>query len=216
VTWSAIRQWLGARRIALAPLLFVLGGLLSGAVVLAVHDGAGHGANQSAGPSTSSPGDHGQSGMPNGRNGGLGRGGPGRGPGQDVRPWWKDPAMAHEVGLTKDQIAKIDRVYEQRQAQIKPKVDEYNKQRDELNRMMRERTAKPAEVEEQARRLSYPRLEIDVSRAKMLYEMSQVMTAEQNTRMRAMFDRMDQERDAMFKRYEQERARGRAGNPPQG
>ena len=124
--------------------------------------------------------------------------------------------MAHEVGLTKDQIAKIDRIYEQRQAQIKPKVDEYNKQRDELNRMMRERTAKPAEVEEQARRLSYPRLEIDVSRAKMLYEMSQAMTAEQNTRMRAMFDRMDQERDAMFKRYEQERARGRGGNPPQG
>jgi hypothetical protein len=44
--------------------------------------------------------------------------------------------------------------------------------------------------------------------------MSLVMTAEQNARMRAMFDRMDQEREAMFRRYEQERARGRSGNLP--
>jgi hypothetical protein len=123
--------------------------------------------------------------------------------------------MAREVGLTREQIAKIDRLYEQRQAQIKPKVDEYNKQLEELNRLTRERTAKPGEIEEQARRLSYPRLDIDVSRAKMLYEMTLVLTTDQYNRMRAMFARQDQEREAMFKRYDQERARGRGGNLPQ-
>ena len=75
--------------------------------------------------------------------------------------------------------------------------------------MIRERTARPGEVEAQARRLMYPRLDIDVSRTRMLYEMSLVMSADQNTKMRAMFDRLDQERRAMMERLEQERARGR-------
>ena len=123
--------------------------------------------------------------------------------------------MAKEVGLTRDQIAKIDKLYDQRQAQIKPKVDEYNRQLDELNRLTRERTAKPSEIEDQARRLSYPRIDVDVSRAKMLYEMTLVLNTDQYNRMRAMFARMDQEREASFKRYEQERARGRGGNLPQ-
>jgi len=140
---------------------------------------------------------------------------PGRGgPGQDVRPWWKDAGMAREVGLTPVQIAKIDRIFDQRQKQIKPKADEYTKIKADLDRMMRERTAKPEEVEEQARRLMYPRLDIDVSRWRMLYEMSLVMSVDQNTKMRAMFDRMDQERREALERLDQERARHGRGNLP--
>jgi Spy/CpxP family protein refolding chaperone len=138
----------------------------------------------------------------------------GRGPGQDVRPWWKDPLMAKEVGLTPVQVTKIDRIFDIRQKQIKAKADEYTKLKADLDRMMRERTAKPEEIEEQARRVMYPRLDIDVSRWRMLYEMSQVMSAEQNTRMRAMFDRLDQERRDALDRLDQERARRGRGNLP--
>ena len=72
--------------------------------------------------------------------------------------------------------------------------------------MMAERTVKPDEIEEQARRLSYPHLEIDISRFRMLYEILRVMTPEQIAKMNAMFER--------------ERGRGRGqngsgnGNPP--
>jgi hypothetical protein len=144
--------------------------------------------------------------------GGPAQPGSGRGPEVGgVRAWWKDPDMVKEVGLVTDQIGKIDRLYEQRQRQIKPMVDEYNKLNGELNLMLRERTAKPSEIEAQARRLMFPRYEIDVSRTKMLYEMSRVLSADQNTKLRAMFDRMDQERRAAMDKLEQERAKGRRG-----
>jgi len=136
------------------------------------------------------------------------------GPGQDVRPWWKDAVMAKEVGLTPAQIMKIDRIFEMRQKQIRAKADEYTKIKADLDRMMRERTAKPEEVEEQARRLMYPRFDIDVSRWRLLYEMSLVMSADQNARMRAMFDRLDQERREALDRLDQERGRRGRGNLP--
>jgi Spy/CpxP family protein refolding chaperone len=138
--------------------------------------------------------------------------GRGRGPGPgDVRAWWKDRDMAKEVGLSSVQIAKIDLLYEQRKKQIKSKVDEYNKLRDELERMLKERTAKPEDIENQAKKMMFPRYDIDVSRTKMLYEMSLVLSADQNTRFLAMFDRMDQERRAAMEKLEQERAKGRRG-----
>jgi Spy/CpxP family protein refolding chaperone len=132
----------------------------------------------------------------------------GRGsPGLDVRAWWKDPQMAKEVGLTPVQIQKIDHIYEQRQRQIRPWVDEYNRQKAELDRMMRERTARPEDIEAQARRLTYPHLDIDVSRIRLLYEMSRVLTAEQNAKLDAMFERERRDRD-------QGRGRGPGGNSP--
>ena len=138
--------------------------------------------------------------------------GPGRGPEVGgVRAWWKDPDMAKEVGLAADQIAKIDRLYDQRQKQIKPMVDEYTKLNGELNVMLRERTAKPSEIEALARRLMFPRYEIDVSRYKMLYEVSRVLSADQNNKLRAMFDRMDEQRRAAMEKLEKERAKGRRG-----
>jgi Spy/CpxP family protein refolding chaperone len=196
VTRNAISPSKSAR--ALSICLLLLGGAaLNGGVLVAIRSPQGAPQQSQPAPVPTAPQSPGE-----GRRGfgqdGSGRGGPA---GQDVRPWWKDPAMAREVGLTQAQIARIDRLYELRQKQIQPKADEYNRQKEELDRMMRERTAKPSEVEEQARRWTYPHLDIDVSRLKLLYEISLVMTPEQNSKMRAMFDR--------------ERAgRGRGGNAP--
>jgi Spy/CpxP family protein refolding chaperone len=133
------------------------------------------------------------------RSGGPGRGGP---EGQNVRAWWRNPEIAQEVGLTSAQIAKLDKLYEDRQKRIEPWVAEYKTQNAELNRMMRERTASPEEIAAQARRLMYPSLDIHVSRIRLLYEMGQVMTPGQNTKLRARFDRERRSR-------EQERAPGR-------
>ena len=125
------------------------------------------------------------------------RGGPSRsGPeGQNVRAWWRNPEIAQEVGLTSAQIAKLDKLYEDRQKRIEPWVAEYKTQNAELNRMMRERTASPEEIEAQARRLMYPSLDIHVSRLRLLYQMGQVMTPDQHTKLRARFDRERRSRE---------------------
>jgi Spy/CpxP family protein refolding chaperone len=112
--------------------------------------------------------------------------------------------MVKEVGLTPEQVSKIDKIYERRNKQIATQIEEYNKQHDELDRLVRERIVTPETVELQAQRMMPFRVAIDVSRIKMLYEMSRVMSTEQNDRFHAMFDRMGSDRD---------RGRGR-GNPP--
>jgi Spy/CpxP family protein refolding chaperone len=126
------------------------------------------------------------------RSGGPGRGGP---EGQNVRAWWRNPEIAQEVGLTSAQITKLDKLYVDRQKRIEPWVAEYKTQNAELNRMMRQGTASPEEIEAQARRLMYPILDIIVSRFRLLYEMGQVMTPEQNAKLRARFDRERRSRE---------------------
>ncbi len=144
---------------------------------------------------------------PTGREGESrsGRGVPGA---PEPRAWWRDPEMARELGLTPTQISKLNRLYEQRQKQIQPMVDEYKRLKTELDQMFRDRTAKPEDVEMQARRLTYPQMEVVVSRVRLLYDMSRVITPDQNQKLQAIFDRE--------RREQQERGRGRGpvGNLP--
>jgi Spy/CpxP family protein refolding chaperone len=112
--------------------------------------------------------------------------------------------MAKEVGLTAAQITRINKLYELRQKQIQPKLDEYNQLKTDLDRMFRDHTVDPAEVEAQARRMTYPQMDIVVSRIRLLYEMSRVMTPEQNEKLRAIFERERRE----------DRGRGQGRNLP--
>ncbi len=136
--------------------------------------------------------------------------GPGRGvPGApEPRAWWRDAEMARELGLTSAQTMKLDRLYEQRQKQIQPTVDEYKRLKAELDQMFRDRSARADDVEAQARRLTYPQMEVVVSRVRLLYEMSRVITPEQNQKLQQIFEREHRE--------QQERGRGRGpdGNLP--
>jgi Spy/CpxP family protein refolding chaperone len=139
--------------------------------------------------------------VPGGQPGGGRRYGPvpgpvPTGPEREFSPWWKDAAIVKEIGLTADQAAKINKLYERRRAQIQLHVEELEKQTAELNRMLTERIVTPDMVELQAQRLMAPRMIIDTSRIRMLYEMSRVLTPEQNRKLREVFDRMrTQDRD---------------------
>jgi Spy/CpxP family protein refolding chaperone len=119
--------------------------------------------------------------------------------GSDVRPWWKDAQTVKELALTPVQVDKIDRIYEERQRAIKTEADEHQLLMVELNRVLKEKKAKPSDVEALARKLTYPHLRIDVSRIRMLYEMSLVLKPEQQEK----FDRLENER----------RERGRGPGP---
>jgi Spy/CpxP family protein refolding chaperone len=140
--------------------------------------------------------------------------GPGRGPGgrqdfagpptrdehgADFVPWWKDPAIVKEINLTVEQAAQIDRIYEQRAKQIAPYLEEYDKQRAELDRLFRERTADARAIELQAAKLMTPRLEIDKTRFVMLYRMFKVLSTDQNNKLQDIWHRTGN--------------RGRGGNP---
>jgi len=190
-------------------LIFTLGAASGGVLIALKQPQAG--TNPQAGNPVASPqaGGHSQApAPPDGRRGFgpnpyPGPGGPGQGPqGDQQRPWWKDPAIVKEVGLTADQVTKIDKIYDRRNKLIASQVEEYNRLHAELDKMLSERTVSPETVEIQAQRMMPFHMAIDVSRIKMGYEMSRVLTTEQNDKLRAVFDRMGPDR-----------GRGR-GNPP--
>lgn len=142
-----------------------------------------------------------------GQTDGQGRpgGGPSQGPGgpRSGFTWWKDPAVVKEIGLSADQTAKIERIYDQRNKKIAAYVEEFDKQRAELDRMMHERTVTPTAIELQASKLMPSQNKIDESRWVMLYQIYMVLSADQNKKLQAIRDRNDQGRGRG----------GRGGNP---
>ena len=117
-----------------------------------------------------------------------------RGPGQ-ARPgdrwseWWKDEAIKKELGLSTQQVRSITRIYEDRARQMKPHDDEYQKQRIELDKMIRERIVDVATVSIQVTRVEALRTELIKSRTVMLYGFYRILTAEQYEKLRGIWDR---------------------------
>ena len=104
--------------------------------------------------------------------------------------WWKDPQVVKELSLTQIQTDKIALIYERRPRMIKSDAEEYDRLMAELDLMIKERKAKPQEIEAQAQKMTYPHFKIDVSRTRMLYEMLLVLSPEQHQK----FDRLEQQR----------------------
>ena len=133
---------------------------------------------------------------------GVGPSGP-PSPRNDFSPWWKDAGFIRQLGLTAVQASSINKIYEKRLKQIQLQVDEYDKQKTELDRMSAERVAKADAIELQAWKMMTPKSFIEVSRIRMLYEMSMVMSREQNEKLKDLADRF----------YREQRDRGRGRNP---
>jgi len=130
---------------------------------------------------------------------GRGRGpspvpGPVPGPRTDVYRWWKDADVIKQINLSTSQGTTIDRLYERRLKQIQLQADDYAKQNTELNRLIEERAVKPEVIELQASKMMTPKVFIDISRIKMLYEMSLVLTADQNHKLQEFFQKLREQR----------------------
>jgi Spy/CpxP family protein refolding chaperone len=138
-----------------------------------------------------------------GPNPGEGRGG--RGGPSDYYKFWKDPAVVKEVGLTLDQATRIDRIYEDRARRIAPFAEDLDKQRAELDRLIRERTVDTGAVELQASKSTTLLAKIQETRIVMLYRQYMVLTPDQHKKLQAILERQ---------RAAGEHGRGRLGNVP--
>jgi Spy/CpxP family protein refolding chaperone len=122
-----------------------------------------------------------------------------RGQQQDKKPdehrrpwlWWKDEAAKAELKLTADQVAQIERVFNETMAKAKPLRDEVTKLEEALNQTMRANTAEISVVSQQVDTVESKRAELNKMRVLMLYRMHRVLSPDQNTRFLAMVDRRD-------------------------
>lgn len=115
-------------------------------------------------------------------------------PNQPRLPWWKEPAVVKELRLTPDQSARIDAAWYKREKDMHAVSKEYEKQRDELNRLMAERKVGIDVIGLQHDRVEAQRTILNKSRTVMIYQFSLILTPEQNTALKAYFDRNRRDR----------------------
>ena len=109
-------------------------------------------------------------------------------------PWWKDAAVIKEISLTPDQAARIDGVWRKRETEMHGVAVESKKQQDELTRLVAERKVGVDVIGLQFDRNEALRSMLAKSRAIALYQTSLILTAEQNTALRAIRERNRRER----------------------
>jgi len=113
-------------------------------------------------------------------------------PAQSGFPWWKDPKVVQELGLTPDQSARIDNVFRAALAQLQQSKTELDHQEAELSRLV-EINADEATVLRQVDKVEVVRGSLNKSRTLMLLHMRQVFTPKQNTKFKAVFEQYRRE-----------------------
>ena len=102
--------------------------------------------------------------------------------------WWMDAKMRAELGITDQQSAAIEAVWQQslpHLRELRQKVDEMD---NTVSQMIRDAVDEPTIVAE-LDRVESTRAELNKGRVLMLYRMNRVLTADQRTKLKALWER---------------------------
>ncbi len=108
--------------------------------------------------------------------------------------WWQDEKSRIEIGLTEEQSAAVEEVFQGALPKLKAGKAELDVLEVDLSRMIRERTADESLVAAQIDKVEAARAELSKTRTLMLYRMHRILTPEQNTKVQAIHDRYQKER----------------------
>ncbi len=117
----------------------------------------------------------------------------GQQPGLPVPPrgnwfWWKDVKTMQAVGITADQSKQIDDLFHKRLPDARAQEREFRKQETELNRLLRERKVGSDVIAVQLDRVEAQRTTLNKTRTLMLYQVYQVLSAEQYAKLIAYWE----------------------------
>jgi Spy/CpxP family protein refolding chaperone len=103
--------------------------------------------------------------------------------------WWQEPKDRAELGITDQQAAKIDQIFQAAMQVQRPRWEAFEKLETELNQVIKDGSADPSVVQKQVDRVETLRAELAKNRTMMIYRMHQVLSAEQRAKLQARFDR---------------------------
>lgn len=113
---------------------------------------------------------------------------------QQRLPWWKDPAVVKEISLTPDQAGRIDAIWRKRETDMRGIAKEYERQRDELSRLMAARKVGIDVISIQLDRVEAQRTILNKSRTIALYQSSLILSTEQNKLLKDIGERNRRDR----------------------
>lgn len=115
-------------------------------------------------------------------------------PQQQRRKWWQDEQYKSELGLTEQQSASVEAIFEGAIPRLKALKTQLDGMETELSRLIRERAVDESVVSAQIDRVEAARAELSKNRTLMLYRIHRVLTPEQNTKLQEMHDRWEKQR----------------------
>lgn len=122
-----------------------------------------------------------------------------RGTGQRRAPWWKDADAMREIGITSDLSKKLDALFHKGLPEAMAHDRELKKQEAELHRLIKERTVGADVIAVQVDRVEAQRTTLNKRRTVMLYQMYQLLSADQYAKLVAFNERRRNERGNSFR-----------------
>jgi Spy/CpxP family protein refolding chaperone len=103
--------------------------------------------------------------------------------------WWNDAEVQKELGLTAEKVKGINDFYSRRSQDLRPIVQEFLKQQEELGKMTQARVVDESTYLIQVMRVENARARLNESRTVMLYRMYRSLTPEQHQKLQSIMDR---------------------------
>jgi Spy/CpxP family protein refolding chaperone len=106
--------------------------------------------------------------------------------------WWKDPQFQHDLGLSADQSARIDAIFQAAISQLRPKKQELDKQEDLLSQQI-VAGADEVLVGKQVDRVEAIRANMNKMRTLMLLKERQVLTPDQRLKLNKLHEQWERD-----------------------
>jgi TolA-binding protein len=106
--------------------------------------------------------------------------------------WWKTDPVRKELGLTHDQSAKIDRIWNDALPTAQQNLDQLDRLESKLSRLI-ETDQEEIDILRQVDKIEALRATMNKNRTLLLVHIRQVLTADQRTKMNVMLDQQQQQ-----------------------
>jgi Spy/CpxP family protein refolding chaperone len=106
--------------------------------------------------------------------------------------WWKSDQFKKELGLTLDQSARIDKIWETTRPELRQEWDELQRLEEKLSHLI-QNDADEAVLARQIDRVETARAATNKTRSLMLVQMLKTLTPDQRSRFKALNDRWQQD-----------------------
>jgi Spy/CpxP family protein refolding chaperone len=121
-------------------------------------------------------------------------------PPQQPFKWWQSDRIKPEIGLTSDQSNRIEEIFQSMLPKLTSGKDDLDRLEKRVSAMIGDDAVSEAEVMKQVDRVEMARAELAKVRTLMFFRMHRVLTPEQRTKMTALREKWERERQGAHRR----------------
>jgi Spy/CpxP family protein refolding chaperone len=115
--------------------------------------------------------------------------------------WWQEESLKTELGLTPDQVTRLEAVFQDLLPRMTTEKDELDRLEKQLSEVIRYSNVGEAEVMRQVQVVEAARSALGKTRTLMIYRLYRGLTPEQRLKMKALHAKWEEERRKNPKRH---------------